>query len=205
MIPCESYRLREGPAFVKGTLAIKYRGRQDVTRHSTGLFFEDDEDVVDDGGDGVSEIVSSRMDTATLVRAIVSVLDKMLRSKGLIKFIAAPFDRLPDRTLLKFVKGTERCVAFWTSLLVEPQWEKLARPKESLCAVADLGRGAHRRVLHACTRNGAICVLKFMLSENLSEALKETAVWRRAYPRFEVFAEVGSGRPGLKHKDVYWP
>lgn len=181
----------------------------------------------------VSEIFAKN-EMSTLVRAIISMLDKMLRSRGTP--FASPFEKIGERTILKFVKGTEKCV-FWTRLVVEPQWDKVARPKKFLFAVADLGRGAHGRVWLASSSSGSICVLKFMLSANLTDALNETAVWRRAYPEFGVFAEVWSGRPsirmphfgrfqmeerasrvelvrstlkknfaehGLKHKDVHW-
>mmetsp|Transcript_936 Transcript_936/g.2655 ORF Transcript_936/g.2655 Transcript_936/m.2655 type:complete len:482 (-) Transcript_936:416-1861(-) len=206
-----------------------------------GIIHDNEQEDEDDAGTldtsprslHVSKIFA-KDDISTLVRAIISMLDKMLRSR--VTPFASPFDHLRDRTILKFVKGTEKCV-FWTRLVVEPQWDKVARPKKFLFAVADLGRGAHGRVWLTTSSSGSICVLKFMLSENLTDALNETAVWRRAYPEFGVFAEVWSGRPcirmphfgsfqveerasrielvrsiltenfaqhGLKHKDVHW-
>lgn len=181
----------------------------------------------------VSEIFSKN-DIETLVRAVVSSLDKMLRCQ--MTPFGSPFDRMAERTILKFVKGTEKVVC-WTRLDAKPQWHKVARPRAHLFAVEDLGRGAHGRVWLTCGSSGAVCVLKFVMSEKEDDAKAEANFWNTAHPEFGVCAEVWSGRPavqmphfssippdkreakidlvretltvkfaqrGLKHNDVHW-
>ena len=74
---------------------------------------EDDAGTVDDSKPNlhVSKIYSKN-DISTLVRSILSVLDKMLRCK-MIPF-ASPFDRMVERTILEVVGGVEK----WRSLSI---------------------------------------------------------------------------------------
>lgn len=139
--------------------------------------------------------IFSKDNIETLVRAIVSSLDKMLRCQ--MTPFSSPFDRMAERTILKFVKGTQKIV-YWTRLDVKPQWHKVARPRVCLFAVEDLGRGAHGRVWLTCGSSGAVCVLKFMMSEKEDDAKAEANYWNIAYPEFGVYAEVWSGRPAVR-------
>ena len=108
-----------------------------------------------------------------------------------------PFDRLPERTLLKFVKG-EGEGAFWARLDTEPRWDKVGSPKKYLFAIEDLGRGADGRVWLTSTASGAVCVLKFSIDDKPNKLDHECTMWKRAYPRFKVYRETWCGHPALR-------
>jgi hypothetical protein len=68
---------------------------------------------------------------ADLVPAIASTICKMLRCR--LTPFATPFNRMEQRTLLKFTKGQKRA-SFWTRLVVAPKY-----PKKYLSAVHNRG------------------------------------------------------------------
>ena len=93
-------------------------------------------------------------------RALFSVIFKMCRYVKFCPF-RDPFEKLEERTLLRFSRGEAPVV--WTRLpSLTGQWNKVPRPDVSkLIAIEDLGRGANGRVWLTCTSSGAVRVLKF--------------------------------------------
>ena len=113
-----------------------------------------------------------------LVRAIAAPVFKMLRSD--VHPFSTAFENLDQRSILKFVKGSEKKRVVWTRLTaMEPKWNSVAVPKKYLFAIEDLGRGADGRVWLTCSSSGAVCVLKFALSDKLEETQKEVGIGRR--------------------------
>lgn len=139
--------------------------------------------------------IFDKSDTSTLGRAIIAAILKMLRADP--QPFSTPFDRLSERTILKFTKGGEKAV-FWTRLKVKPRWDCIAKPKKFLFAIEDLGRGADGRVWLTSSSTGAVCVLKFALSDKLSDTMAEAAAWKRVYPGIPVKAEIWCGHPALQ-------
>lgn len=107
---------------------------------------------------------------------------------------SSPFDRLEDRTLLKFVKGKAKQVV-WTRLNVLPQWNKIGFPRKYLYVIEGLGRGANGRVWLTCTNS--VCVLKFSLADSAEDLDREYTVWKKTYPEFPVYREVWCGHEAL--------
>lgn len=164
---------------------------------------EDEEDPNEDTCDELDTSTRSlrvsqifdKSDTTALGRAITAAILKMLRADS--QPFSTPFDRLGERTILKFTKGAETAV-FWTRLKVKPRWDCIAKPKKFLFAIKDLGRGADGRVWLTSSSTGAVCVLKFALSGKLSDTMTEKAAWRRVYPGIPVNAEIWCGHPALR-------
>ncbi|KAL3919272.1 MAG: hypothetical protein SGILL_003835 [Bacillariaceae sp.] len=159
--------------------------------------FSDDENVdIPDTDPRVFHVskLYTRDDPDTM-RAIVASVCKMVDSTVLP--FSSPFDRLEDRTLLKFVKGEAKQVV-WTRLNVPPQWNKVGLPRKYLYAIEDLGRGANGRVWLTCTSSGAVCVLKFSLADSTKDLDREYAVWKNAYPEFPVYREMWCGHEALR-------
>lgn len=138
--------------------------------------------------------VFHRHDPETLL-AVCSAIVKMCEAK--ISPFSNPFDKLSQRTLLKFTKGNDSVV--WTRLDVAPMWNKAAHPKKYLYAVEDLGRGANGRVWLVCTSSGAVGVLKFSLSDDPGKSLDaEYDMWKIAYPSMAVYREVWCKHEALR-------
>ena len=99
-----------------------------------------------------------------------------------------PFERLVERTLLRFSKRDGSVVRARLPD-VSGQWNKLAhKDLTRLYAIEDLGRRANGRVWLTCTKMGAVCVIKFSIDKNPSDALeKEHASLARAYPKMKVY------------------
>jgi len=131
----------------------------------------------------------------TLIRAITSVLCKMIRSTATP--FPTPFANLEQRTILKFVRSEATSVV-WTQLHVKPQWDKVGRPQKFLFAVQDLGRGADGRVWLTCTTSGAICVLKFPLDGKAETVDREHSSWQAAYPSIRTYKETWCGHVALR-------
>jgi hypothetical protein len=130
------------------------------------------------------------------IRAIAAAICKMQASRQ-VPF-SNPFDRLNDRTLLKFKKGKRQSV-FWARLKdVSPRWDIVAAPRKFLYAVEDLGRGADGRVWLTTTSGGAVCVLKFSLEDRGDKLDHEFQIWKKAYPQFKVYRENWCGHPALR-------
>ena len=136
-----------------------------------------------------------KSDPSTLVRAVSSAIKKMLRSD--LHPFSNPFDKLAERSILKFIKGSEKAT-YWTRLNVKPKWDIVANPKKFLFAIQDLGRGSDGRVWLTSSSKGSVCVLKFALSRELSDTIKEMNFWNRAYPDIKVQAEIWCGHPALR-------
>lgn len=140
--------------------------------------------------------ISRIFDKSDAVRAIASAIAKMYRVRK--RPFDYPFDRLSERTILKFEKA-EAMSIFWVRLTnVTPKWDKIARPKKYLYAIEDLGRGAHGRVWLTCSSSGAVCVLKFALNDKPDGLDEEFKFWKRIYPSFPVFRETWCGHPALR-------
>jgi hypothetical protein len=108
-----------------------------------------------------------------------------------------PFDKLSQRTILKFTKGGATVV--WSRLDVAPKWDKVVHPQKFLFAIEDLGRGASGRVWLVSTSSGAVGVLKFSLSDRPKESLDtEYAMWKAAYPSMPVYREVWCDHEALR-------
>lgn len=137
-----------------------------------------------------------KTDVEAMVKAISSCILKMIHAK--VHPFDSPFDRLNERTILKFVKGSDKSI-YWTRLSpVTPKWGTIAAPKKYLFALQDLGRGADGRVWLTCSSSGAVCTLKFMLSGDIEYARKEVKMWKMAYPWFPVHAEYWCGHPTVR-------
>jgi hypothetical protein len=130
------------------------------------------------------------------IRAIAAAICKMQASTQ-VPF-SNPFDRLNDRTLLKFEKGDGKSV-FWARLKdVSPRWDIVAAPRKFLYAIEDLGRGADGRVWLTATSGGAVCVLKFSLEDRGDKLNHEFQIWKKAYPQFKVYQETWCGHPAFR-------
>ena len=165
---------------------------------------EDQEDTNEDKCDVLDEDrrffhvsrLYEKTDVEALVKAISSCILKMINAK--VNPFDSPFDRLNERTILKFVQGSDKAV-YWTRLSpVSPKWDSIAAPKKYLFALQDMGRGADGRVWLTCSSSGAVCILKFMLSGEIECAQKEVKMWKLAYPWFPVHAEYWCGRPTVR-------
>ena len=80
----------------------------------------------------------------------------------------------------------------------DAKWNEIARPQKFLCAIEDLGRGAHGCVWLTCFSSGAVCVLKFALDDKPDGLDKEYAFWQQIYPSFPVFRETWCDHPALR-------
>lgn len=173
------------------------------TIHEVELSDDDDAAQEHDDDPGVEEEYNpdrffhvSKIYNSDAVRAIASAIAKMYRVCP--RPFDHPFDRLAERTILKFVKGEARSM-FWIRLKnVTPKWNKIARPQKFLYAIEDLGRGAHGRVWLTCSSCGAVCVLKFALDDKPDGLDKEYAFWKQIYPSFPIFREMWCGNPALR-------
>ena len=97
-----------------------------------------------------------------------------------------PFDRLNDRTLLKFTRES----FFWKRIGkagVKPQWNRMPTERaSSVFAVEDLGHGAEGRCWLVCSQTGRVAVLKFFREHSAEKASaaakKEKEYWDEIYP-----------------------
>jgi len=147
----------------------------------------------------MSKIYKRTDDGHLAMRAIAAALCKMLKAKQ--KPFNDPFDKLTERMLLRFTKGTSRSIHWCRMgrLEGEGKWNKYASPKKYLYAIEDLGRGSDGRVWLTCTSSGAVCVLKFPIKSKEHDAVRlEMENWKAAYPEFEVFREMWCGRDALR-------
>lgn len=78
-----------------------------------------------------------KTENSTLVRAIASAVFKMLRSD--VHPFSTPFEKLDQRTFLKFVKGSEKRVVWTTLKDVAAKWNSVAAPSKVLVRSLRLG------------------------------------------------------------------
>ena len=147
-------------------------------------------------------------------RAVAAALCKMTRAT--VKPFADPFDKLNQRTVLRFEKGDDYRL-FWDHLkhLKKGDWDNYADPSKYMYAIEDLGRGADGRVWLTCSDGGAVCVLKFSNEPFFAKYLQhEERMWHKAYPQFknkvrvlklveQTLREDFDGK-NLVHGDVAW-
>jgi len=150
----------------------------------------------------MSKIYKRTDDGHFAMRAIAAALCKMTKAKQ--NPFNDPFDKLTERMLLRFTKGTSRSIHWCRMgrLEGEGKWNKYASPKKYLYAIEDLGRGSDGRVWLTCTSSGAVCVLKFPIKSKKEElrddVRREMENWKAAYPEFKVFRETWCGRDALR-------
>jgi hypothetical protein len=175
-------------------------------------------DYAADGGRQlfVSNVV--RWDAADneALRLLMAALVKMNALNGLRQLPMEPFERLSERKLIKFVKGSQSW--FWSSDLrllssENVQWHSVLKMKQTdkiVYAVDDLGRGYDGRVwfavaLRTSTTTGVQkhmlfpLVLKFGNRGEVN-VQDEYKMWLAAYPQFKavVGCETWSGRVALR-------
>jgi len=123
-------------------------------------------------------------DQKLLFRLLASAVWKMWESRHVQ--LLDPFDRLNERTLLKFTRES----FFWERIGkagVKPQWDKVpTQGASSVFAVEDLGHGAEGRCWLVCTQKGLVAVLKFFREHDAEKACAaahtEKRYWDEIYP-----------------------
>jgi hypothetical protein len=123
-------------------------------------------------------------DQNSLFMLLASAVWKMWESRHVP--LPDPFDRLNERTLLKFTRES----FFWERIGkvgVKPQWDKVpTKSASSVFAVEDLGHGAEGRCWLVCSQTGRVAVLKFFREHDAEKAhtaaQTEKRYWDEIYP-----------------------
>ena len=150
------------------------------------------DDVEEEGAEKEARrLLSSRVyciedeeDQKSLFRLLASAVWKMWESRRVP--LPDPFDRLNERTLLKFTRDS----FFWGRVGkagVKPQWDVVPTGRaSSLFAVEDLGHGAEGRCWLVCSQAGRVAVLKFFRKHDAEKARAaaetEKQHWDQIYP-----------------------